>query len=130
MKPIANEETMEAARAQAGGWVVCLCAEWCGACRAYRPLFEAVARTDLHWRFAWVDVEDHAALADAFDVETFPTLLVADAVGTRFLGPLLPHADTLRRLLGALPAAQQAPPPEVTALLAALAADPASFGAD
>ena len=88
-----------------------------------------MARTDPQWRFAWVDVEDHAALADEFDVETFPTLLVADAGGTRFLGPLLPHADTLRRLLGALPAAQQAPRPEVAALLAALEADPATFGA-
>ncbi|MDB5731418.1 MAG: thioredoxin-like protein, partial [Variovorax sp.] len=91
----------------AGGWVVCLCADWCGACREYRPLFGAVASAQSCWRFAWVDVEDHAELADEFDVETFPTLLVADGGGLRFLGPLLPHADTLRRLLGALPAAQQ-----------------------
>ena len=94
--------------APAGGapWVVCLCAEWCGTCRDYRPLFEQVARAHLGLRFAWVDIEDHADIADEFDVETFPTLLVADAAGTRFLGPLLPHAETLSRMLTALPAPQ------------------------
>ena len=83
-------------------WVVCLCAEWCGTCRDYRPLFEQVARAHPQLRFAWVDIEDHADIADAFDVETFPTLLVAGADGTRFLGPMLPHAGTLARLLGSL----------------------------
>ena len=94
--------------APAGGapWVVCLCAEWCGTCRDYRPLFEQVARAHPGLRFAWVDIEDHADIADEFDVETFPTLLVADAAGTRFLGPLLPHAETLSRMLTALPAPQ------------------------
>lgn len=109
-----------------GLWVVCLCAEWCGACREYRPLFEQVARAHPHLRFAWVDIEDHADLADDFDVETFPTLLVADAAGTRFVGPLLPHAETLSRLLTALPMAQPAAAP-VQALLAALRAEPATF---
>ena len=107
-------------------WVVCLCAEWCGACREYRPLFEQVARAHPGFRFAWVDVEDHADIADDFDVETFPTLLVANDEGTRFLGPLLPHAETLARLLGAL----QPPRPsadEVTTLLGALARGPSAF---
>ncbi|MDM0104431.1 thioredoxin family protein [Variovorax sp. J22R24] len=107
-------------------WVVCLCAEWCGACREYRPLFEQVARAYPQFRFAWVDVEDHADIADDFDVETFPTMLVAGADGTRFLGPLLPHAETLARLLGALQPAQ-ASAPEVTTLLAALAREPRTF---
>ena len=97
--------TVDAASAGAP-WVVCLCAEWCGTCRDYRPLFEQVARAHPGLRFAWVDIEDHADIADEFDVETFPTILVADAAGTRFLGPLLPHAETLSRMLTALPAAQ------------------------
>ena len=73
-------------------WVVCLCAEWCGTCRDYRPLLQEVARAHPQFRFAWVDIEDHADIADAFDVETFPTLLVAGSYGTRFLGPLLPRS--------------------------------------
>lgn len=110
-------------------WVVCLCAAWCGSCNDYRPLFAQVARAHPQLRFAWVDIEDHAELADAFDVETFPTLLVADARGTRFLGPLLPHAQTLSRLLAALPAAQPASAhaAHVAQLLAALEATPAPF---
>jgi thiol-disulfide isomerase/thioredoxin len=110
----------------AAPWVVCLCAEWCGACREYRPLFEQVARAHPGLRFAWVDIEDHAEIADDFDVQTFPTLLVADDAGTRFLGPLLPHAETLARLLGALQPAQ-ACSAEVVRLLAALQHEPATF---
>ena len=109
-------------------WVVCLCAEWCGACREYRPLFAQVAQAHPQFRFAWVDIEDHADIADDFDVETFPTILVADGAGTRFVGPLLPHTETLARLLGALPESQPLAP-EVRTLLAALDAAPASFAA-
>lgn len=121
MKTIATADRPDAL------WVVCLCAEWCGACREYRPLFESVARAHPALRFAWVDIEDHAELADDFDVETFPTLLVAGEDGTRFIGPLLPHAETLSRMLGAL----RPPQPfsaEVKALLAALERSPDTFG--
>ncbi|RZI74405.1 MAG: thioredoxin [Variovorax sp.] len=107
-------------------WVVCLCAEWCGACREYRPLFEQVARAHPSLRFAWVDIEDHADIADDFDVETFPTILVAGSDGTRFIGPLLPHAETLSRMLSALqPAGPNAR--EVDVLLRALRNAPADF---
>ncbi|RZL92849.1 MAG: thioredoxin [Variovorax sp.] len=107
-------------------WVVCLCAEWCGACREYRPLFEQVARAHPQLRFAWVDVEDHADLADDFEVETFPTMLIASDAGTHFLGPLLPHAETLSRLLGALRPVE-ASAPETSNLLQALAREPSTF---
>jgi thioredoxin 1 len=107
-------------------WVVCLCAEWCGACRDYRPLFAAVERAHPELRFAWVDIEDHADLADAFDVETFPTILVAASDGTRFLGPMLPHAETLSRMLSALQPAR-ASMPHVDELMAAVTATPDRF---
>ncbi|MDM0058597.1 thioredoxin family protein [Variovorax fucosicus] len=107
-------------------WVVCLCAEWCGACREYQPLFEQVAQAHPALRFAWVDIEDHAELADDFDVETFPTILVAGGDGTRFIGPLLPHAETLSRMLSALQPAQPSAA-EVNALLSALRAAPERF---
>ena len=107
-------------------WVVCLCAEWCGTCRDYRPLFEQVARQHPALRFAWVDIEDHADIADAFDVETFPTVLVASRAATRFLGPLLPNAPTLGRMLTALAAAQPAAP-QVRTLIEAIARTPDDF---
>ncbi|RYF54055.1 MAG: thioredoxin [Comamonadaceae bacterium] len=106
--------------------VICLCAEWCGTCRDYRALFAQVAHEHPWLSFAWVDVEDHADLADDFDVETFPTLLVASSQGLHFLGPMLPHAQTLSRLLTALPTAT-APAPEVAALLRAVRQNPTPY---
>ena len=50
-------------------------------------------------RFAWVDVEDHADLVGELDVQTFPTVLIADAGGVQFLGPVTPQANVLLRLL-------------------------------
>ena len=112
--------------AAAPTWVVCLCAEWCGTCRDYRPAFERIAAAHPGLCFAWVDIEDHSDIADDFDVETFPTLLVVGAQGTHFLGPLLPHPETLTRMLGALPAAQPSSD-EVGVLMAAVVATPAQF---
>lgn len=83
-------------------WVVCLCADWCGVCRSYRAIFELVAKQFPQLRFAWLDVEDEAALLGDLDIETFPTLLVARPEGARFMGALTPHAQTLSRLLESL----------------------------
>ena len=88
-----------------GWWAVCLCANWCGTCRDYRPLFDELARAHPQMRFVWVDIEDDADLAGDLDVETFPTLLIADGTTARFLGLLLPQAPVLARLLASLQAA-------------------------
>jgi thiol-disulfide isomerase/thioredoxin len=81
--------------------VACLCAEWCGTCRDYRPLFEGLARERRLDRFAWVDIEDHDEVPGRLDIENFPTLLIAregdDAV--LFFGTVTPHAGTLQRLV-------------------------------
>ncbi len=82
--------------------VACLCAQWCGSCREYRSLFDQVAATLPESRFVWVDIEDQAALVDPIAVENFPTLLIATADGAHFFGPLMPHKETLVRLLRAL----------------------------
>ena len=82
-------------------WVVCLCADWCGVCRDYRAIFEWVATQHSQLRFAWLDVEDQASLVGDLEIETFPTLLVANDHGACFMGALTPHAHTLSRLLEA-----------------------------
>ncbi len=86
-------------------WAVCLCAAWCGTCGIYRPLFDELARAHPDVRFEWVDIEDESDLVDDLDVETFPTLLIADGERALFLGPLLPQAPVLARLLASLQAA-------------------------
>ena len=95
-----------AAATPGGWWAVCLCAAWCGTCGIYRPLFDELARAHPDVRFEWVDIEDESELAGDLDVETFPTLLVADGQTARFLGPLLPQAAVLSRLLESLQAGQ------------------------
>jgi thioredoxin 1 len=103
--------------------VICLCAEWCGVCREWRDIFNqaATARPDLH--FAWIDVEDEAQAMGDVDIETFPTLLVAQGASPRFFGPVQPSAAQLTRLLASLadPATAVRDLPEAAALLARLA---------
>lgn len=76
-----------------------LCAAWCRTCDAYRPVFDAlrVAHADVQWH--WVDIEDDAELVGDIDVQTFPTLVLADGEHVWFAGPVLPHADVAHRLL-------------------------------
>jgi len=86
-------------------WVICLCADWCGLCRDYEAVFAQMAARYPAFRFAWLDIEDQSDLVGDMDVETFPTVLMADAQGTRFFGPLTPQANTLWRLLDSLQSA-------------------------
>ncbi len=80
--------------------VICLCAEWCGACRDYRPLWSA------HWSapsagalHLWVDIEDEADSLGELDIETFPTLLVLRGERPHFFGPVLPQIEVVDRIL-------------------------------
>ncbi len=79
--------------------VACLCADWCGACREYKPLFDSLAHKFPNVRFLWVDVEDEADLIDPIEVEDFPTILIAAGENPLFFGTVLPHIETLERLI-------------------------------
>jgi thiol-disulfide isomerase/thioredoxin len=80
--------------------VACLCAAWCGSCRDYRATFDALAAQFAGAvDFAWIDVEDDADALGDVDVEDFPTLLIADAGGPRFVGAVTPQPGTAERLI-------------------------------
>ena len=79
--------------------VACLCADWCGACREYKPLFDSLAHKFPNIRFLWVDVEDEADLIDPIEVEDFPTILIAKDQNPIFFGTVLPHIETIERLI-------------------------------
>jgi thioredoxin-like negative regulator of GroEL len=85
--------------------IACLCAAWCRLCDEYRPMLQALAaefsRAGVRAHWHWVDIEDEADLVGDFDVETFPTLVIADDTQVRFAGPVTPQRDTLQRLLRA-----------------------------
>ena len=85
-------------------WVACLCAAWCVACREYGATFRALAAEfGAAADFAWIDIEDDADALGDIDIVDFPTLLIADAAGSRFYGPVMPQAQTAERLIrGAL----------------------------
>ena len=82
--------------------VVSLCAQWCGVCREWRDAFTGVASRHAGGTFRWVDIEDEADVAGDLDVETFPTVLIAVGGRVVFLGPVLPQATLLDRLLSSL----------------------------
>ena len=116
--------TMQAS-AQESWHVICLCAAWCGVCRDWRAAFDAAAAAHPQARFDWVDVEDEADALGEVDVETFPTVLIAQGSRPRFYGPVLPSAGQLGRLLASLAAdsaAGAAVPGEAGPLLARLQA--------
>ena len=85
--------------------VACLCAAWCRLCDGYRAVLESLAdeldRAGVAVSWHWVDIEDEAELIGDLDVETFPTVVVADDTQVRFAGPVEPQRETLRRLLRA-----------------------------
>ncbi len=83
--------------------VACLCAAWCRTCESYQQVFQA-ACAELPQdglRVRWIDIEDEADLIGDLDIETFPTLMIADDEAVRFAGPLTPQPETLRRVLRA-----------------------------
>lgn len=80
--------------------VACLCARWCGTCRDYEPVLDALARA--HGpvlQCVWVDIEDEADALGDIDVEDFPTLLIARGDAVLFFGPITPQPATLGRLV-------------------------------
>ncbi len=97
------QNSRPAALAAQDGWqVLCLCADWCGTCREWRPQLLAQATQMPEVKFGWVDVEDQANAVGELDIQTFPTLLIAQGNRVRFLGPVLPAAAAITRLLESL----------------------------
>ncbi|MEY4653440.1 MAG: hypothetical protein RI884_2021 [Pseudomonadota bacterium] len=105
--------------------LICLCADWCGTCREWRPQLVQEAARHPGVRFSWVDIEDQADAMGDLDVETFPTLLIAQGRRVRFLGPVLPSTDAIGRLLESLRAHANSvtAPAGADALLARLETD-------
>ena len=79
--------------------VICLCAEWCTACREYKGEFEQLAVQFANVRFSWLDIEEEADRLGDLDIENFPTILVRRGEWILFFGIMLPQSGPLRRLL-------------------------------
>ena len=96
--------------------VACLCAQWCRTCDAYRDTLVAaqaalrLSHPAAAMRFVWIDIEDESDLVGDLDIEDFPTLLLARGDAVLFFGPVMPHAQTLDRLVRSM-LDKSAPPP-------------------
>ena len=107
--------------------VACLCAEWCGTCRDYRPLMvQALASFGPgSVTTAWVDIEDDDEVVGTLDIENFPTLLIARGDAVLFFGTVTPHGQTLTRLVQQALQGHLAAPPVAPAEAAEVASLPA-----
>jgi thioredoxin-like negative regulator of GroEL len=96
--------------------VICLCAAWCGVCRDWMPALRELKSSRPELRFAWIDVEDEDEAMGDVDIETFPTVLIAQGPRARFLGAVPPSGPGLSTLVSRLQAqAQQGDPPSPVA---------------
>ena len=89
--------------------VACLCADWCGTCRDYRAVFDALPVRFPQAQFVWIDVEDDADWSGDLDVDDFPTVVVQRREDVLFRGVLLPQPGIVERLLESLFSAPPTP---------------------
>ncbi|MEV7197407.1 thioredoxin [Streptomyces sp. NPDC093510] len=51
-------------------------ADWCGPCKQFAPVYEKAAEANPDLVFAKVDTEAQPELAQAFDIQSIPTLMI------------------------------------------------------
>lgn len=100
--------------------VVCLCAGWCRTCDGFRAEVDRLAASEPALEVRWLDIEDEADLIGDLDIETFPTILVADGTKPVFFGPILPSYEHLKQV-ATRPGGMRIADPDVHALAQALA---------
>ena len=75
-------------------------APWCGPCRAFKPIFEAVAEKHPDLTFAACNTEEEQELAGAFSIRSIPTLMVFKQGVLVFSQPGMLPAPVLEELIG------------------------------
>ncbi|MDO8528113.1 MAG: thioredoxin family protein, partial [Deltaproteobacteria bacterium] len=63
--------------------IITFSASWCGACRGYKPVFDRLA-SEGGGQHLWLRTEDES-LAQDWNLPGFPTVVIVDATGHRFI---------------------------------------------
>ncbi len=75
-------------------------APWCAPCRGFLPILEKASESHPDIAFCRVNTQEHKQLAQAFDVESIPTLVVIrDRIMIASQPGMLPE-DVLENLIG------------------------------
>ena len=75
-------------------------AEWCGPCKAFKPIFHAAADRHADVTFASCDTESETELAGMFQIRSIPTTVIFREQIPIFSQPGMLPADTLDEVLG------------------------------
>ena len=51
-------------------------ADWCGPCRAMRPMLEELAQSDPGYKIVSIDIDAESELAEEYDVSSIPCLVL------------------------------------------------------
>ena len=51
-------------------------ADWCGPCRAMRPMLEELAQSDPGYKIVSIDIDAESELAEEYDVTSIPCLVL------------------------------------------------------
>lgn len=74
-------------------------AEWCGPCKQFGPIFEAVAEKHPDIVFAKVNVEEEQELAGMFQVRSIPTVAMMREQVVVFANPGMIPAENLEQVI-------------------------------
>jgi thioredoxin 1 len=75
-------------------------APWCAPCKGFLPILEKASETHSDIVFCRVNTEEHKELAQAFDVESIPTLVaIRDRIMVASQPGMIPE-DVLEDLIG------------------------------
>jgi len=72
----ANETNLKEAIQGEGITLVDFWAEWCGPCKMFGPIFESVSEKHEDINFLKVDTEAQPGIAQAFQIQSIPTLML------------------------------------------------------